>query len=165
MNIWTVYYAEQHWFAKLLGNITTWYRAAKCNNEQAANKQLLSYIKLNQEYGNSTGTAFICCACTQFNVLSGGFTECLDEPRHVGVCAAGSLQTTTLLSIPQWIWIVENTTVVTISRISTLTVVVTTNIRRGFTPCIEKCWWWWLSRICCPPYWNKVGSTATNTFL
>ena len=36
----------------------------------------------------------------QFNVLSGGLTECPDEPRHVGVITAGSL-TTTLLPIPQ----------------------------------------------------------------
>ena len=40
---------------------------------------------------------------SQFNVLSGGLIECLDEPRHVGVCAAGSPTTTTLLSIPQWV--------------------------------------------------------------
>ena len=26
----------------------------------------------------------------QFNVLSGGFIECLDEPWHVGVCIASS---------------------------------------------------------------------------
>ena len=37
----------------------------------------------------------------QFNVLSGGLIECLEEPWHVGVCAAGSLTTTTLLPIPQ----------------------------------------------------------------
>ena len=43
----------------------------------------------------------------QFNVLSGGLIECLDEPRHVGVRAAGSLTTTTLLSILQWVSVEE----------------------------------------------------------
>ena len=33
----------------------------------------------------------------------GGFTECLGEPRHVGVSTAGSLHTITLLPIPQGI--------------------------------------------------------------
>ena len=34
---------------------------------------------------------------SQFNVLSGGLTECLVEPRHVGVSTAGSLLTRALL--------------------------------------------------------------------
>ena len=35
------------------------------------------------------------------NILSGGLTECLGEPRHVGVSTAGSLHTITVLPIPQ----------------------------------------------------------------
>ena len=58
-------------------------------------------VKLNQEHRHSTMTTSIRCACFQFNAVSCVFVECLDEPWHVGVCAAGSLQTTTLLSIPQ----------------------------------------------------------------
>ena len=46
-------------------------------------------------------------AHSQFNVLSGGLIECLDEPWHVGVCAAGSPTPTTLLSIPQWVIVEE----------------------------------------------------------
>ena len=63
---------------------------------------------------------------SQFNVFSGSLIECLDEPWHVGVCAAGSLTTTTLLSIPQWV-IVEDW--FRAARVSTrFTVVVSTNI-------------------------------------
>ena len=58
-------------FARKHNNI---YRAAKCDNKQVANKQLLLYVKFNQEYGNSTSTAFICCAYPQFNVLSCGLS-------------------------------------------------------------------------------------------
>ena len=62
----------------------------------------------------------------QFNVLSGGLVEYLDEPRHVGVCAARSLTTTTLLSISQWV-IVEVWYRATQVN-ARLTVVVSTNI-------------------------------------
>ena len=61
----------------------------------------------------------------QFNVLSGGLIECLDKPRHVGVCAAGSLTTTTLLSIPQWVSEINKGD--TASMTTRLTVVVSTN--------------------------------------
>ena len=35
------------------------------------------------------------------DVCSGGLTECLVEPRHVGVGTAGSLQTSALLPVPE----------------------------------------------------------------
>ena len=60
------------------------------------------HINLNQEYYYTTTiTKESWIASSQFSVLSGGLIEFLDEPWHVGVCAAGSLHTTTLLSIPQ----------------------------------------------------------------
>ena len=74
----------------------------------------------------------ILCAGPQFNVLSGGLVECLDEPWHVGVCAAGTFFTTTVLSIPQRI--IREQSVMKIASLSTtrrLTVVVITNKGRG----------------------------------
>ena len=71
---------------------------------------------------------------SQFNVLSGGLTECLVEPRHVGVSTAGSLLTRTLLSIPQWIIGVEcRESTALFIIVTSLTVVVTTNKRRQIT--------------------------------
>ena len=62
----------------------------------------------------------------QFNVLSSALIECLDEPWHVGMCAAGNLTTTTLLSNPQWIIVEE---LCRAAQVNTrLTVVVSTNI-------------------------------------
>ena len=79
----------------------------------------------------------VCIACNgvklahpQFNVLSGGLAECLDEPRHVGVCAAESFTTATLLSIPQWVTGVDRCQCDSIAILSTsLAVVVSTNMR------------------------------------
>ena len=39
----------------------------------------------------------------RFGIFSGCLVECLGEPRHVWVGAAGSLQPSTLLSIPKWV--------------------------------------------------------------
>ena len=85
----------------------------------------------------------------QFNVLSGGLTECLEEPRHVGVSTAGSLLTNTLLPIPQGV-IGEETKGPSIPFIiiASFTVVVTTNIGRNLScTCTfiiagtnESCW-------------------------
>ena len=91
-------------------------------------KQFLANVKLDQEHRHSTITTSICCACFQFNVVSCVHVECLDEPRHVGVCAAGSLQTITLLSIPQDI---RKHNVGTANIISRLTVVVIANVGRN----------------------------------
>ena len=63
----------------------------------------------------------------QFGVLSGGLIECFDKPWHVGVCVTGSLTTTTLLSIPQW---VIRVVLYRSAQVSTrLVVVVSTNVR------------------------------------
>ena len=62
---------------------------------------LLAQVNFDQEYSDTAMTANILGTCSQFNVFSGVLIEWLDEPWHVGVCAAGKFQTTTLLSIPQ----------------------------------------------------------------
>ena len=55
-----------------------------------------------KEFDQLNRSVFILSIAThsQFNLLSGGLTECLSEPWHVGVSTAGSLHTRTLLSIP-----------------------------------------------------------------
>ena len=67
-------------------------------------------------------------ACSQFNVVSCVLIECHDKPQHVGVCAAGSLQTTTLLSIPQDI---RKQNIRTANSTSRFMVVVIANIGRS----------------------------------
>ena len=64
---------------------------------------------------------------SQFNVLSGGLTECLVEPWHVGVSTAGSLLTRTLLSIPQWVIRVKGIGTASFIIVTSLAVVVTAN--------------------------------------
>ena len=75
---------------------------------------------------------------SQLNILSGGLTECLDEPRHVGVSTAGSLHTITLLPIPQRIVKKESYVIVETCIITSLTVVVTTNIGRNLSSTIQQ---------------------------
>ena len=75
------------------------------------------------------------CTHPQFNVLSGGLIECLDEPQHVGVCVTGSLLcTNTLLSIPKWVISVESVKRERqLNVITSLTIVVTTKERRNLS--------------------------------
>ena len=64
----------------------------------------LEYCLAYKEFDHLKRSVFISnaliCTHSQFNVLSGGLTECLVESWHLGVTTAGSLHTRTLLSIP-----------------------------------------------------------------
>ena len=89
----------------------------------------------------------------QFNVLSGGLIECLEEPWHVGVCAAGSLLGTTMLPIPQDVIKILGVYYKIGSFVTRLTVVVTTNIGRSGR--------WLLILVA----WSTPGCTARTDFV
>ena len=91
---------------------------------------LLMNIKLYQEDSHSASITSIVSTCSQFNVVSCVLVKCLDEIRHddVGLCAARSFQTTTLLSITQDIWKQEHELPLYPCR---FTVVVTANVVRS----------------------------------
>ena len=57
-------------------------------------------VRCNVSVSQPTSSSFTCGIAMFINsVLSGGLTECLDEPRHIGACAAGSLTTATLPAV------------------------------------------------------------------
>ena len=104
---------------------------AECQKSQTFYVIHLVHKQFNHFIENVLITNGSICTHPQFNVHSGGLVECLDEPWHVGVYAAGSL-TTTLLSIPQWVISVESVIRKRqLNVITSLTIVVITNERRN----------------------------------
>ena len=72
-----------------------------------------NYKKFNQR----KWIIFITCRALitthpNFNIISGGLTECFSEPRYVWVSAIYGLQTATLLTIPEKILIIQDTSAV-----------------------------------------------------
>ena len=91
-----------------------------------------SYKQFNHLQRNVLVTHRIITTLPHFNVLSGVLTECLEEPRQVGVRrTARLLLVNTVLSIPQWVVSVQVTVIAALFPVlSCLTVVVTANVGR-----------------------------------